>query len=118
MGGSRRTIALAIFAALAAFPSQALAQQPVPLAEAPEDFPDQPGRDATFYFCTACHGFKLVAAQAMNREQWEGVLILMVQKHAMPKVEGAARAALLDYLAAAFPPRQQVPGRQSPFAPR
>ena len=86
-------------------------------AEEPELFPDHPGRDAAFYFCSACHGFKLVAAQGQTRAQWDGTLNLMTEKHSMPKVEGAARAALLDYLAAAFAPRQRPAGRQSPFAP-
>src|SRR4051812_40730168 len=38
--------------------------------ERPEDFPEGPGRDETFYACVACHNFKLVAAQGMGRQQW------------------------------------------------
>ena len=95
-----------------------LAQQPRAAAEAPEDFPDHPGRDATFYYCTACHGFKLVAAQALPRERWDATLDTMTARHSMPKVEGAARREMLDYLEKAFGPRAVAPGRQSPFAPR
>jgi len=29
--------------------------------EKPKDLPDGPGREETFYACTACHNFKLVA---------------------------------------------------------
>lgn len=94
-----------------------MAQPAGPAAEEPELFPDHPGRDATFYFCSACHGFKLVAAQGQTRAQWDGTLNMMTERHSMPKVEGAARAAMLDYLAAAFAPRQRPAGRQSPFPP-
>ena len=49
----------------------AFAQPPqfAPRDENPEDFPAGPGRDDTFYACTACHGFKLVAAQGMTRRR-------------------------------------------------
>src|SRR5918999_3545332 len=42
-----------------------------PREESPEEFPAGPGRDETFYACTACHGFRLVAQQGMTRAQWE-----------------------------------------------
>ena len=32
-----------------------------PRDESPEEFPAGSGRDETFYACTACHNFKLVA---------------------------------------------------------
>jgi len=38
-------------------------QQFVPRDENPEDFPAGAGRDDTFFACTACHGFKLIAQQ-------------------------------------------------------
>ena len=37
-----------------------------PTDEAPEDYPAANGREETFYACTACHGFKLVAQQGIN----------------------------------------------------
>ena len=42
------------------------------------------GRDETFYACTACHGFKLIAQQGMSRRQWEESIELMVRRHNMP----------------------------------
>ena len=50
-----------------------MAQAPAfePRDENPEDFPAGPGRDETFYACTACHNFKLVAAQGLSRERWD-----------------------------------------------
>jgi hypothetical protein len=84
--------------------------------ESPEDFPPGEGRDNTFYTCVACHGFKLVAAQGMSRGQWDETINLMTSKHGMPALEGKDREIVLNYLAAAFPPRA-VPSRgfQNPF---
>ena len=111
-----RSVLLA--AALALMGTGAIAQQSRPPSDAPEDYPDHPGRDATFYFCSACHGFKLVAAQALPRERWDATLTTMSERHGMPKVDGAARREMLDYLEKAFGPRAVAPGRQNPFAPR
>jgi hypothetical protein len=96
------------------------AQQFTPSDENPEDFPAGPGRDDTFYACTACHGFKLVAQQGMNRRQWEESIDLMVSKHNMPALQEKEQKVVLDYLEATFPPRAPAPGRgwQNPFAPR
>jgi hypothetical protein len=96
------------------------AQQFTPRDENPEDYPAGPGRDDTFYSCTACHGFKLVAQQGMSRRQWEESLQLMVDRHGMPPLPEKEQKIVLDYLEATFPPRAPEPGRgwQNPFAPR
>jgi hypothetical protein len=63
--------ALGLFA-----PAAAQSQAPVftPRDESPEQYPAGPGRDETFYACTACHGFMLVAQQGMSRRQWDETL--------------------------------------------
>ena len=98
------------------------AQQPqfVPRDENPEDFPAGPGRDDTFYACTACHGFNLVAQQGMSRRQWEESIELMVQRHNMPPLPPKEQKIVLDYLETTFPPRAPAAGRgwQNPFSPR
>ena len=38
-----------------------------PREESPEEFAAGAGRDETFYACTACHGFRLVAQQGLTR---------------------------------------------------
>ena len=91
------------------------AKQEGPREEQPEQFPDGPNREDTFYFCTACHGFKLVAAQGQARGQWEDTLDFMTARHNMPKLEGNDRKIVLDYLEAAFPPRRAPGGFQNPF---
>ena len=109
------------FALLGLLPGVASAQQAaspfIPHDENPEDFPPGPGRDDTFYSCTACHGFKLIAQQGMNRRQWEDSINLMVAKHNMPPLDAKTRETVLNYLEAIFPPRTQR-GWQNPFLNR
>lgn len=108
-------IAFAITGALPA--PLALAQtEAVQLEDAPENYPAGAHRDQTYYFCTACHSFKLVAQQGMTRVQWEETFQLMTDKHAMPPPDPKEREQFLDYLSAAFPPKQKG-GWQNPFQP-
>ena len=93
------------------------AQSPAftPRDETPEDYPAGPGRDETFYFCTGCHGFRLIAAQGQSRRQWDETLDFMTARHNMAKVEGDDRKIILDYPEASFPPRAPARGYQNPF---
>jgi len=112
-------LALAFGAGWALSASLAGAQQKsstfTPREETPEMYPAAPHRDDTFYFCTACHGFRIVAAQAMSRVRWDESLTWMTERHNMPKLEGQDRDKILDYLAAAFPERRTPGGRKNPF---
>ena len=76
------------------------------------------GRDETFYACTACHGFKLVAQQGLSRAQWEDSINLMVRSHNMPPLDDKDREKVLDYLETAYPPRAPAGrgGWVNPFA--
>ena len=89
-----------------------------PRDENPEEFAAGAGRDETFYACTACHNFKLVAAQGLDRAGWDDSLNLMVRKHNMPPLDAKDRETVLNYLAAAYPPRAATGGRgwQNPFS--
>ena len=116
---------LAIAAALAAAaalgvlgPAEAQTPQFVPRDESPEQFAAGAGRDDTFYACTACHNFKLVAAQGLSRAGWEDSLNLMVRRHNMPPLDDKDRATVLNYLTAAYPPRAPTTSRgwQNPFS--
>ena len=90
-----------------------------PRDESPEEFPAGPGRDDTFYTCTACHNFKLVAQQGMNRRQWDETLNLMNEKHGMPTLEAKERDIVLNYLEATYPPTAPAAGGwQNPFLNR
>ena len=102
----------------------ARAQSPTPAfspsAETPDSLPEGPGREETFYACTACHNFKLVAAQGMSRAQWDDSLAWMTARHNMADIQGADRALILDYLEKHFPPRApaRAGGWRNPFAPQ
>ena len=108
------SVAMALSAGIAA------AQTFTPRDEGPEDYPAGAGRDETFYACTACHGFKLVASQGQNRRQWDDTINWMSEKHRMPPLEVKERDIVLNYLEAAFPPRAPGGGGgfQNPFMKR
>ena len=106
----------ALFAlAFAAVTHAAGAQTFTPRDEKPEDYPPGPNREQTFYTCTPCHGFKIVAQQGQSRRQWDETLDFMTQRHNMPRLEGNDRKIVLDYLEASFPPRTSPRGFQNPF---
>jgi hypothetical protein len=108
-------VAIALFSATE---STAQTKRVRPAEEGPEQYPAHPNRDDAFYFCTACHSFKIVAAQGMSRERWDESLNWMVQRHNMPEVQGEDRNKILDYLASAFPERTERGGWKNPFAPK
>jgi len=108
-----------LIAAALAIAGAADAQPKVGDDETPEQYPAGPHRDDTFYFCTVCHGFKIVAAQGMSRSRWDESLDWMVQRHSMAPVEGEVREKILDYLSTAFPEKARAPGGwKNPFAPK
>ena len=113
-------LASAAVAALATIGAVQAQSTFTPREEAPEEFPAGAGRDETFYACTACHNFKLVAQQGMTRAQWDDSLEWMTQKHNMPPLEGNDRKVVLDYLESTFPPRAPAGrgGWQNPFMKR
>ena len=117
-GARQFFIALVLLGLLPGLASAQQAAAPfTPRDENPEDFPPGAGRDDTFYSCTACHGFKLVAQQGMNRRQWDDAINLMTTKHNMPPLDAKTRETVLNYLEATFPPRAQR-GWQNPFLNR
>ena len=119
MAANLKMVCLALAAAFS-FGGGLFAQTYTPRDENPEDYPAGAGRDDTFFACTACHGFKLVAAQGMTRRQWEDSLQWMTDKHGMSPLPAKDQKTVLDYLEATFPPRAPAGrgGFQNPFAPR
>lgn len=95
-----------------------LAQQPAPADEKPEDYPAGAHREDTFYFCTACHAFRIVSTQGMSRDRWDESLTWMTERHKMPDLKGKERDDVLAYLAEAFPERKQPGGWRNPFSPQ
>ena len=104
----------------AAIAARAQAPAFAPRDEQPEQFAAGTGREETFCACSGCHGFKLVAAQGLTREQWDESMAWMTKRHNMPDIQGADRDLILDYLAAHYPPRapSRAGGFRNPFAPQ
>jgi hypothetical protein len=111
---------VAVMVVLAGASAQTPGSAFTPQDERPEDLPEGPGREETFYACTACHNFKLVAAQGMSRPQWDDSLTWMTTRHNMADIQGAERALILDYLEKHYPPRapSRAGGWRNPFAPQ
>ena len=88
--------------------------------EMPDALPDAPGREETFYACTACHGTAVIRRSRLTREGWDELMAWMTEKHGMPPLESEERRIVVDYLARVFPPRaQQQRGRgDNPFLTR
>ena len=112
--GGKRALLLALLV-LPALDAGAQGRRERPPEEAPEQYPAGTHRDDTFYFCTACHGFKIVAQQGMSRERWNETFDVMVKRHSMVDVQGEQREQMLDYLTAAFPERRAPGGWKNPF---
>ena len=111
-----------LVAAALAYPVPARAQAPAAqfqaADESPDDLPAGPGREETFYACSGCHAFKLVAAQGLNREGWNGTLTFMTERHNMPDIQGEERELILGYLESHYGPRARGGGWKNPFAPQ
>jgi len=114
-GGGQVALAFAVAISINGI---AIAQTFTPRDESPEDFPAGAGRDETFYACTACHGFKLVAQQGLSRAGWEDSINLMIRRHNMPPLDDKDRAVVIGYLEATYPPRAPAArgGWQNPFS--
>jgi hypothetical protein len=114
--GAAALAAVVVFGLMPAAEGLAQTKRVRPAEEGPEQYPEHPNRDDAFYFCTACHSFKIVAAQRMSRDRWDESLTWMVQRHNMPDVQGDDRKKILDYLSTVFPERSQPGGWKNPFA--
>lgn len=117
-GRGRVAIIAAAFIAvllLTALDATAQSRRERPPEEGPEQYPAGQHRDDTFYFCTACHGFKIIAQQGMSRDRWSDTFDTMTKRHGMPDVQGEQRDQMLDYLSSTFPERRAPGGWKNPF---
>lgn len=105
---ARALLAAAFLLALAAPAARA--------QETPEALPEAPGREETFYACTACHGTAVIGRSRLTREGWDELMDWMTEKQGMAPLEGEERRVIVDYLARAFPPGQRRGG--NPFLAR
>ena len=84
----------------------------------PADLKPGPGRALVVANCIPCHSTALVAANHMNRRQWDNTITTMQQVNGMWPLPSQVRQKILDYLEIA----QRVPdqgldaGKTSPWA--
>lgn len=71
--------------------------------------PQGEGRDTVAGWCGACHSLNLVTQQRLPRWRWEELLVVMREKHGMPQLDPADKAAIVDYLSENLgpPPRRR-----------
>jgi len=62
------------------------------------------GVEETFIYCTACHSERIVAQQGLTREDWDEMLVWMVDEQGMPEIDPPDRELVLDYLAIHYGP--------------
>lgn len=73
--------------------------------------PEGKGRDTVLGYCAACHSLRLVSQQRLPQYRWEELLIVMNEKHGMPKLPPEDKEVILDYLAKQLGP----PARRRKF---
>lgn len=79
----------------------------VSAAEDYEGLPDDLGREAVYFNCTACHSIRLVTQQHLSRDEWNKLLTWMVETNGMEPLKPWARTRVLNYLATHFGPQEQ-----------
>ncbi len=82
--------------------------------EDPPVLPAGPGQEATFHGCVACHTTAPIRRSRLTRDQWEGLMDWMVERHGMDPLESDDRRVIVDYLARHFGPAQAQRAR-NPF---
>lgn len=66
--------------------------------------PRGPGAEETYYLCSACHSFRLVAQQGLSRERWAEALVWMVEEQEMEQPEPADLELMIAYLTKYYGP--------------
>lgn len=83
--------------------------------EEEEVLPEGDGRSETFGYCTACHSTALIRRSRFSRQQWDGLMDWMTERHGMNPLEGEFRDLIVDYLATHFGPAQAPARGRNPF---
>jgi len=96
--------------------AQAAAAQAVTQpAEEETVLPEGHGRAETFGYCVACHSTAIIRRSHFSRDQWEGLMDWMTEKHGMNQLEGELRETIVNYLATHFAPAQAPARGRNPF---
>ncbi len=63
-----------------------------------------PGAQITYDLCTGCHSEMIIAQQGQTRENWDEILVWMVDEMGMPELIEEERDQILDYLGTYYNP--------------
>ncbi len=74
-----------------------------------------PGWELVRANCGGCHSFKLVTAQRADRQTWLDTIRWMQATQNLWQFDAVTENAILDYLAASYPPRPER--RRAPIPP-
>jgi hypothetical protein len=74
-----------------------------------------PGWELVRANCGGCHSYKLVTAQRADRQTWLDTIRWMQATQNLWQFDAETETAILDYLAASYPP--QVSRRRAPIPP-
>ena len=77
--------------------------------------PDGHGRAETFGYCVACHSTAIIRRSAFSRDQWDGLMDWMTEKHNMTRLEGELRETIVNYLTQHFGAAQAPARGRNPF---
>ncbi len=75
---------------------------PAAAADFGPDWPAGPGQAETGQLCNACHSLAIVKQQQLSRDNWDKLLVWMVEEQGMAEQSPERRALILDYLATHF----------------
>ncbi|WP_372618868.1 hypothetical protein [Falsiroseomonas sp.] len=92
-----------------------IARQVSAQAEEETILPEGEGRAETFGYCTACHNTALIRRSRFSRDQWDGLMDWMTERHGMNPLEGEMRSLIVDYLASHFGAAQAPARGRNPF---
>jgi hypothetical protein len=84
-------------------------------AEQETILPDGEGRSETFAYCSVCHNTAIVRRSRFTRDQWDGLMDWMAERHGMNPLEGEFRDLIVNYLATHFGPAQAPARGRNPF---
>ncbi len=84
----------------------ALQGLPAALAQEFGGLPPGEGRMEVFAWCSSCHSARIIIQQGLTREDWDEMLVWMVEEQDMLEPDPVMRERILDYLAEQFPPER------------
>ncbi len=81
------------------------------------ELPDGVGGEEVEAYCSACHSLKTVVQQGLKREDWEELLVWMVEEQEMEPIDAEDRKLVLDYLAENISPEATLARRKAGIIP-